>query len=192
MGRGIKKIFGVGLSKTGTTSLARALDLIGFSTVHYPRPELLLRGDFRIIDEHDAAMDTPVASVFPLLDRAYPQSRFILTLRDPESWVGSMERHYAAMGEIDPNGFMAADRRLIYGTADFHREKLLAAMDSWHAHVRRYFASRPQDLLELDIIGGQGWPELCGFLGVREPAFPFPHANKKAASAKAKGRARPG
>ncbi|HEV8715109.1 MAG TPA: sulfotransferase [Candidatus Binatia bacterium] len=29
------KIFGLGLSRTGTTSLTEALEILGFSTIHY-------------------------------------------------------------------------------------------------------------------------------------------------------------
>jgi len=30
------KVFGIGLSRTGTYSLSKALDVLGFYTIHYP------------------------------------------------------------------------------------------------------------------------------------------------------------
>ena len=46
-----------------------------------------------------------------------------------------------------------------------------------HAEVRRYFSNRPDDLLELNIAGGQGWEALCPFLGLAAPDQPFPRLN---------------
>ena len=31
-----QKVFGLGLSRTGTTSLGRALNILGIKTIHYP------------------------------------------------------------------------------------------------------------------------------------------------------------
>ena len=43
--------------------------------------------------------------------------------------------------------------------------------------VRAYFAGRPDDLLVLDVVGGEGWEKLCPFLGLEPPAEAFPHFN---------------
>ena len=49
-------------------------------------------------------------------------------------------------------------------------------------HVQDYFAKRPQDLLNLNIAGGEGWERLCPF--VRQPVLklPFPYKNKNCES----------
>ena len=55
------KIFGIGLSRTGTSTLINALVMLGYSAVHFPhRPS-----DFY---DNDAAADTPVATRFEQLD----------------------------------------------------------------------------------------------------------------------------
>ena len=77
------KVLGVGLSKTGTSSLSAALTILGYRTVHYPPLDRLRE----LLDDSDAATDTPVACSFRELDRQYPGSRFILTVRDPDSWL---------------------------------------------------------------------------------------------------------
>ena len=48
------KIFGIGLSKTGTSSLSEALEILGYSTVHFPR-------SLSEIAYYDAATDSTVA-----------------------------------------------------------------------------------------------------------------------------------
>jgi hypothetical protein len=45
-------------------------------------------------------------------------------------------------------------------------------------NVREYFANRPDDLLTLDICGGDAWEPLCSFLNVAVPAQPFPNTNR--------------
>jgi hypothetical protein len=70
-------------------------------------------------------------------------------------------------------------RRLVYGTSTFDRELFITA---YHRHanaVRAYFKGRPGALLEMDIIAGDGWDELCPFLRVETPEAPFPDLNKR-------------
>ena len=55
------KTFGIGLSRTGTTSLTLALEALGLSVAHFPTT-------MKQIEEHDAATDTPVAASFQALD----------------------------------------------------------------------------------------------------------------------------
>ena len=67
----------------------------------------------------------------------------------------------------------------LYESVIFDAEKFSAAYHRHHADVRRYFADRPDDLLEMNIIEGDGWEKLCPFLGLPTPAVPFPHLNRR-------------
>ena len=83
------KIFGIGLSRTGTLSLTEALKELGYRTVHYPPiPKF-----FKYIDENDAFTDITVSCNYKILDKKYLGSKFILTIRDKESWLKSCENH---------------------------------------------------------------------------------------------------
>jgi hypothetical protein len=44
--------------------------------------------------------------------------------------------------------------------------------------VQKYFNNQPNKLIVLDWEKGDGWIELCEFLGKPVPSLPFPHANK--------------
>jgi hypothetical protein len=174
----VRKVFGIGLSRTGTTSLAAALHRLGYRTVHFPDPGPLLVGDFSVFDAVDAATDTPVTALFPLLDQRYPGSRFVLTVREIDGWLESVEDLFRRRpeGEEGPVGEI---RRLVYGRVTFDRAHFRAACERHVAWVRQYFADRPGDLLEMDIAGGEGWEALCAFLGARVPAGAFPRANRR-------------
>ena len=94
------KIFGVGLSKTGTTSLARALEILGYKTRDYLgvtrySPSDLSSIDLQIIDSNDAFTDTPIPSFYRELDTRYPGSKFILTVRDTDDWLQSCKKQFS-------------------------------------------------------------------------------------------------
>ncbi|NEQ26956.1 MAG: hypothetical protein F6K28_49635, partial [Microcoleus sp. SIO2G3] len=50
-------------------------------------------------------------------------------------------------------------------------------------NVVEYFKDRPDSLLVLDICGGEGWEELCTFLGTPAIDQPFPYTKKQSALA---------
>jgi hypothetical protein len=183
------KIFGIGLGKTGTTSLTEALRLLGWRATHYPDDSRTLRelaeGRYRlsILEHHDALLDVPVPALYPQLDRAYPGSRFILTVRDLPSWLESSRRHAARALPIAFDGqayqlnFQTFSRVATYGVLDYNEERYRYVYETHSRNVRHYFRDRPQDLLILDVCGGEGWDRLCPFLQVPVPAASFPQQN---------------
>jgi hypothetical protein len=68
----MRKVFGIGLSKTGTTSLSAALAILGYRSKHFPKDEDFAR--------YDAFSDITVAMKFKTLDRFFPGSQFIYTV----------------------------------------------------------------------------------------------------------------
>jgi hypothetical protein len=94
------KIFGIGLSRTGTTSLNSALVKLGYRSLHWPHDSVTRReliGYFAgeqpfaltVAEDYDAITDTPAAAAYRELSALYPESRFILTLRDRRGWLNS-------------------------------------------------------------------------------------------------------
>ena len=93
------KIFGIGLSKTGTTSLARALEILGYKTRDYIGVTKYIAGDLssvdlQEIDANDAFTDTPIPSFYKQLDEKYPNSKFILTTRNMDDWLRSCKKQF--------------------------------------------------------------------------------------------------
>jgi hypothetical protein len=176
------KIFGIGLSKTGTSSLAHALEILGYRTKDYPGIQRYTPGDLSSIDpavleNYDALTDTPIPSFYRELDRAYPGSKFILTVRDMDGWLHSCKKqftvnHAKAMNEAHERLFLD-----LYGTTVFDEDKFRAGYERFVQGVMAYFSERPQDLLILNVTGGEGWEKLCAFLGKPVPDMPFPKAN---------------
>jgi hypothetical protein len=95
------KILGVGLSRTGTSSLQAALEILGFRCRHYDIKRLhdVLDGsnpcpDFRRYDDIDALVDLPTAYFYDELTVAYPDCKCILTIRNIDDWWRSISRHF--------------------------------------------------------------------------------------------------
>jgi hypothetical protein len=177
------KIFCIGLSKTGTTSLTEALRILGFDAVHWYATKHAFRYtdagldiDWDFFERHDAFADTPIARIYPQLDSRYPDARFILTLRDPDAWLASFRDQFAA-GGLD--SFSARLHTDLYGTDSYDAALCRAALQRHQAEVERHFAGREQALLTLDITRGQGWDALCDFLGRPIPDLPFPYRFSK-------------
>lgn len=178
----MNKVFVVGLSKTGTTSLHAALEALGLRSIH--NPEAMLRieaGELRLstaaVANYDALSDLPVAAFFEDLDRAFPGARFILTTRNMDAWLASCANHF------DPNAFRPNEvgrklRMRVYGTETFDRERFRNAVAAHNERVARYFAERPRDLLVIDIDEPDKWRLLCPFLGLPIPMAAYPHENR--------------
>lgn len=172
------KVFCIGLGKTGSTSLNEAFWILGYNSIKFPKT-------ISILDKKDAATDCLVAANFPLLDERYPGSKFIMTVRDKETWIDSQRRwKESGLGTMThPAAAMVGDEcdRWLYGVTDhtYYDEKLMPmAYDRHLAYARWYFKDSPKDYLEINICGGEGWEKLCPFLGKEIPSLPFPYKNK--------------
>ena len=165
------KIFGIGLAKTGTTSLNDAFAILGIASIGCPTSVASIR-------RFDAATDGIVADQFEELDRTFPNSRFIYTVRDRDSWLRSYTRY---RGRKLPASQAHLDKvERLYGTAGTESRVLLDSYERHDRHVREYFRDRPDDLLVMNICGGEAdWESLCAFLGKPVPDVPFPASNER-------------
>lgn len=176
------KVLGIGLGRTGTTSLARALQILGYKTKHCPDFHLDDDGALVVSPEDvtgfEALTDEPTILVFKAVDHDYPGSKFILTTRDIDSWLTSIENNGNALREFRQQ-FPAIPVlfEALYGSSTFDRELYAEAHRRHVAAIREYFADRPHDLLLMDISAGDGWAKLCPFLDKPVPDEPFPKRN---------------
>jgi hypothetical protein len=188
------RVFGVGFGRTGTTSLADALNELGIKTIHCLDYEQLLL-EYRARDkcfcgERLFALLNNVPAIangtglpYREIDRRYPGSRFVLTVREATSWLRS-KRHYAELELKEWSGLPATAqdskrllREQIYGSFEFDEEVWLASYRAHVAAVENYFRDRPDDLLVMNIADGDGWEKLCPFIGLPFPDSPFPSRN---------------
>lgn len=174
------KIFCIGFQKTGTTSVGKALELLGYSVTgaHGTRDPNISETVYQWVENHlplyDAFRDNPWAVLYEYLDHLCPGSKFILTVREPESWLSSIVSHCGRRS--------TSMRKWIYGFGNprGHEQEYMARYMRHNAEVLKYFSGREgTDLLVMDLQKGDGWERLCPFLGLQTISnTPFPHRNR--------------
>lgn len=145
----MSKIFGIGLSRTGTKSLAAALQILGYNTLHYC--PLVNNGEGVSLDDikkYDAVVSTSFYNMYATLDLQYPNGKFILTTRDEECWFTSISKYSKRWNKED--------------------------LGRHENEVKTYFENR-NDLLFLEIEHNNSWENLCTFLAKTKPQNSFPH-----------------
>jgi hypothetical protein len=182
------RVFGIGLQRTATLSLHRAFQVLGYDSLHWGRgeapriwAEMNQSGGSPTLDRYYAASDNPIPLFYKQLDKLYPGSKFILTLRDERDWIGSMERlwsydHNPTRWQWDEWPISNTIHRALYGRTDFDAETMLARYRRHTREVLAHFAGRPSDLLVFNVEH-DGWHRLCQFLDEPIPDVPYPHEN---------------
>jgi hypothetical protein len=169
------KVFCVGFHRTGTSSLRAALEHLGYrvcGSVATEEQDIARRVReiaFGLVDRYDAFEDNPWPLLYRELDERCPGSRFILTIRPADAWIRSVTRFFGAKTTPMREWIYGAGSPL--GNEPRYRERF----ERHNADVLEHFRHRPGDLLVLRITEGEGWSELCGFLGHEVPREPFPH-----------------
>lgn len=176
------KIFGIGLNKTGTSALGSCGRILGLRCVSHQQQLLadyVFRNDLSkmldIVNNNDLFEDTPWHMVYKQLDQYYPGSKFILTVRrSEEAWIESFKKHCLRK---DPTSL---SEKLVYGFnyPQNHEEHFIEQYRNHNNDVRTYFKGRERDLLEVCWEKGDGYKEICEFLGYNIPKNPFPHINR--------------
>lgn len=168
------KVFNIGFYKAGTCSLTEALNLLSIKSIHYncnkksihetmghnkENNNKLLTG----LEEFRGFSDFNGRRYYKKLDKQYPNSKFILTVRDMDSWIKSRKKH---------SKLYLNERKKINKTKEKKKKEKIIR------NTKQYFKDKPENLLIINIPAGDGWEKLCPFLGVEIPDVPFPHANK--------------
>ena len=164
------KVFGIGLPKTGQTSLASAMRILGYKTWQYPYKTSQ-------IEKSDCSLDLPVALNYEKLDKKYPNSKFILTTRDYNSWIKSIKNHYRRYPASQKHPAQLYFRLKFWGTEHFNKKLMTQKYHKHTEDVLEYFKERESQLLIIDICNGEGWKKICPFLGKNILRRPFPREN---------------
>ncbi len=188
------RLFGIGWHKSGTASLGRALSVLGMRhlvgywgvanelTPHWVagRYEEI----FKVAEQFDSFEDSPWnhPGFYKELDRHFPGSKFILTVRDEERWFHSLQAMIDGWSDKqrETNVGYHLFHNAVFGSGEIHGRKR-HFMETYNRHnrdVMEYFKERPGDLLVMDLEQGDGWEKLCSFLDKPVPTSSFPHINK--------------
>lgn len=200
------KVFCIGRGKTGTTSMEHALRHLGYHVGDQLEATLIYAEDYhagrfdRLIAycrRFEAFQDLPFSApgTFRALDRAFPGSKFVLTVRDSsEQWCDSMIRFQSkrlAAGRLPTYADLERARYIrtgysthfihLHGTTredPFNRARLIASYEAHNREVMDHFAGRPGDLLVLNVAERGAMGRLAAFLGRTTTRTEFPWENR--------------
>ncbi|MBK0399946.1 hypothetical protein H0I76_12160 [Limibaculum sp. M0105] len=194
------QVIGTGVGRTGTYSLKLAINQLGLGPCHHME-EVLLNPQTQvplwaaatggkpdwpaIYASYGSAVDWPTAGFFRELHAAYPTAKFVLTVRNPESWQASFEEtiyKLLALPDLVPEHARPWHEMCVSVVA---RTGFPLGLDAaalrqrFEAHTEAVKAAIPADQLLVYQVK-EGWGPLCAFLGVPEPDAPFPRTNDRA------------
>ena len=200
------KVIGAGFGRTGTLSLKRALEQLGFDPCYHmmqlgrhPEHVALWRQvaagapvDWpSLFENYQATVDWPSCNYWEAQLAAFPGAKVILSERDPEAWYASI------MNTIYPSSAAAREKAregsdpaalersaMVYeviwdGVFDGRMDDKAHVIDRYLAHNERVKRLLPSSKL-LIFNPADGWPPLCEFLRRPQPDAPFPSVNSTA------------
>ncbi len=197
------KVVGAGFGRTGTLSLKKALEMLGFGPCYhmmevFPRPEhvamwhklafenqidwdLLFRG-------FQSTVDWPSARWWREMADHFPDAKVLLSVRDPEAWYKSMtDTIYQPMKNPAPDNApelirmqnQMVRKAILGDTFDNRFEDKAHTLEVFKRHIQEVRDTvPPARLLVFDVR--EGWEPLCRFLEVPVPSEPFPRLNDTA------------
>ncbi|UCC18605.1 MAG: hypothetical protein JSV62_10910 [Promethearchaeota archaeon] len=178
--RNKRMIFGIGLSRTGTTSLNDALNQLGFKSKHFIYFPISGKIPYwyYTLNNYSGATDTPVAANYKRLTKLYPNAKFILTIREINSWLESCEKFFKYQFHMKKMRKWVKQIHLkLYNSLYFDYESFKKGYYQHLNGVLEFFKNKPNNLLILDINAGDGFEKICPFLGLEVINKKFPHKN---------------
>ena len=199
------KVFGAGFGRTGTMSLKIALEKLRIGPCYHMREVVsrsshiklwydISRGEHpnwnRLFSGFNSAVDFPVCLFYKQLINKFPEAKFILTLRDFDTWYISTANTIYKVPSILPDWFekvvypirmfIVMQVNLIWvglfknNFSDRDSTKLV-----YYEHIESVKKIIPADKLLIYNVK-EGWEPLCEFLDVDVPDIPFPKVNDTA------------
>ena len=196
------KVIGAGFGRTGTHSLATALEILGFRPCYHmlelQRNPNHINFWSKVLEKqnadwqeffqpHNSTVEWPAVSFLSQILAAFPEAKLVLTLRDPDDWYESAADTIFDALEIslhNPNPDQQDQarfaRRLIlrrvfsnkYKDNDF-------VLGIYKRQISSAIEQVPREPLLLYCIS-EGWESLCAFMEIEPPGKPLPWVNKRA------------
>lgn len=201
------EIIGAGFGRTGTMSMTKALNMLGYKTYHME--ENVKNGDnskwiecmeqgksitenIMFPRDYNAIMDFPASAYWRELYKENPNAKVILTVREPSKWYASAcSTIWDSRGlEFNRLAWFLPFARRFRRMSKLYRTKIFApdeenAFDKdlcikvFERNIKEVKEAIPEEQL-LIYTPGDGWEPLCRFLGKDIPEVPYPRSNSKA------------
>ena len=187
----LPKVICVGMPKTGTTSLEAVFRLMGYRVsgndaeamcMLSTDPELKVHGTSLMAKAADCDFlrVDPWNRLYDKLDVKFPDTKFVLTERDPDSWVKSFVAQAKRIQYLSEQPDARPIVKLMHQAlpklyedayANGSNEEYLKEV-VFHQHntrVKQYFQDRPDKLITINVSVDRDLNRLCDFIGQPVP-----------------------
>lgn len=200
-------VFCIGKNKTGTTSMERLFRNLGYSVGNQRQAEWLFKywkaRDFEPIFNYvkgggnffqDAPFSLP--DTYVALERRFPESKFILTIRDQDKWFESVKNFQAklfgkngAIATVDDlknatylyKGYFWEATVAINGIDEdqlYNKQIYQSNYNNYNEAVIDYFKDKPGKLLVINIEDASSKQKIADFIGIDVSKVSIPWENK--------------
>ena len=199
------KIFCIGYNKTGTTSLYKAIEDLGFKGCDLREGENLLysvkanKWDnlYKFCSTSQLFKDIPFSlpNVWKKLYEMYPNAKFILSERDSaEQWFNSIKNfHKKGFGLSDDptwkevnsidyvkQGFIAEYMKYTFGKPHkpYDKQSLIESYELHNSEIKKFFKDK-ENFITVNVSNDDDYQRLCKFLNKSvSKDSKFPHHKK--------------
>jgi len=194
------KVISAAMPRTGTQSLKRALEILGYPTYgmgdclqYYSHlrtfrdnastPENI---DYaRLLSRYEGIVGMPAFAYYREMLKVFPNAKVIVSPRDAKSWYRSYSKLHTLVTGIRQRLWFLPRIRVFYATVNavWFQGFFGGHSDSEHCielyerYTAQVIADVPSEQLLVWTVD-QGWEPLCEFLGEPVPDQPFPYMNK--------------
>ena len=178
-----KKVFLIGFHKTGTSSMGKAFQILGYRVcgslkegfdyeLQNMSPSVYIFSKAEtLLPHYDCFQDTPWFMFYRELYKKYPDAYFILTIRPEDEWIKSVIDHFG-------NRNNSPYHKWIYGYMDphDHEEAYLERYRLHNQNVISFFTNN-SNFIKISLKEDNKWNKICQHLGVPQPNLRFPCVN---------------
>lgn len=215
--KSFNKIFCIGYNKTGTTTLEATLGMYGYNMPSQRDQEIRLSKNvfetnytefISFVDKYDAFQDMPFSQglTFVAADALFPNSKFILSIRDSDDWYRSLinftrNKYGVDLENIDEKVILEKFNylykfydyenkkrllttfegleKVVDWTNLFNKEYYIEMYERRNNEIKKYFMNAPEKLLIIDVAREPTTARLCEFLGIpKNFVIKMPHRNR--------------
>ena len=203
----LPRIFNLGHCKTGTTSLEHLfVNSFGFKLFNYMKlfytnktlvDDVFIKQDYTNLlktienSKTNFFSDTPfnLSNVYKILDNEYPNSKFILSIRNTESWINCLKKWLIKIKiELLNTPFYYCSKTWVQYAFpktmneqwEIINEDLLVYLYEKHNNdIIDYFKGTNKLLVyKLEDISESKINKICDFIQIKNDNYVFPHKNK--------------
>jgi hypothetical protein len=118
--------------------------------------------------DFDVCSDIPVPSIYDILDNEYPDSKFLLILRDPGDWIKSIKKHIGtrSLNPLEALQYSFLCDKNISSLCQLS-DKELRNVYGLHTHkIKKYFSDTPGKLAVVNLKSESFSEDVKNFLEI--------------------------